>query len=274
MEFNKKVLDCGYVKYINHMGTEETIVEAARMSTNKGFQGWDKDAKFLEFLYRNHHSTPFEMCELAIEISAPIFVIREWHRHRTQSFNEMSGRYTQMPNEHYVPEHGRIALQSTENKQGSGAAMPQEVADAFLKHIKNEQDEIYAKYEADVQAGIAKEVARINTPVSRYSRFRAKANLRNWLHFLKLRKASNAQWEIRQYADAVGEIIEQLWPQTYKLFLEWDLEAKTFSKSEMKEIAFLVSMLESNFGQISQEGLESRLGKSVARDFLLKIRGF
>lgn len=273
MEFEKKVLNHGYVKYIDHMGTEETIVEAARMSTGKGFQGWDKDAGFLSFLYRHHHSTPFEMCELSIEISAPIFVIREWHRHRTQSYNEMSGRYTQMPDEHYIPEASRVALQSVANKQGSGMALTPEDAEQFLAHIKAEQEEIYAQYEKDLGAGIAKEIARINTPVARYSRFRAKANLRNWLNFLRLRKAPNAQWEIRQYADAVGEIIQQLWPQTYKLFVEWDLESVTFSKSEMDIIRGLYAILVKEEGEdIPMELLEERLGKSVAKEFLEKLR--
>lgn len=275
--WQQKVLDKGYVRYVDHMGSDETIIEAARMSTGKGFEGWNPsevcerceqtrsmemaavggtvgvcihtrdgqehvwkkragDAKLLEFLYKNGHHTPFEMCELAIEVQAPIFVFREWMRHRTQSFNEFSARYAQMPNLHYLPEPGRIQRQSTANKQGSAEEYLPETAKNIIGVLRSEQDGIYENYDVFVKDGLAKEVARINTPVSRYSKMRAKTDLRNWLGFLRLRMAPNAQFEIREYANAVAEIIKTLWPRVYELFEEFDLYAVKFSRAEMKRL--------------------------------------
>ena len=228
------VLDHGYVKYVGHMGSDETVIEAARMSTGKGFQRWEKDAKLLDFLYRHHHSTPFEMCELAIEVQAPIFVFREWMRHRTQSYNELSARYTWMPNLHYVPSADRFLPKESSNKQESSEFFAVGTNEDFRELVEKDQQSIYKLYEGMLSAGVPKEVARLNTPVSRYSRMRAKTDLRNWLGFLNLRMRENAQWEIREYAGAVGKIIESIWPRTYALFLEYDLNAKSFSSKELE----------------------------------------
>lgn len=262
-----RVLDHGYVKFIASMGTDETVVEAARMSTGRGFEGWDwwdgtaegnelkspddrdsrgdppdhwkghrpgepRDAKLLEFMYRNRHSTPFEMCELHIEVQAPIMVFREWHRHRTQAYSEFSARYSQMPNLHYVPAPERIQKQSASNRQGSAEPVDPQTAHRILSSFQDEQLGIYRNYDALVEDGIAKEVARLNTPVSRYSKMRAKTDLRNWLGFLQLRMAPNAQWEIRQYANAVAQIVKTIWPRTYALFEEHDLRGLHLSRTE------------------------------------------
>ena len=235
------VLDNGYVKLVDWMGEESSIIEAARMSTNKGFQGWEKDQRLLEYLYKNRHSTPFEMCEMIIEVQAPIFVIREWHRHRTQSYNELSARYTKMPDLHYLPELNRFQAQSTHNKQSSAEPLETNIAKCIQIKMHHEQIELYNNYTEYLKKGLAREVARINTPVSRYSKMRAKSNLRNWLHFLGLRLPENAQWEIRQYAEAVANLIEKLWPRTYKLFLEYDLNKITLSKSEAAELRKLLA---------------------------------
>ena len=219
------VLDHGYVQEIEGWGSDERIIEAARMSTGKGFQGWDTDAKLLAFLYNNKHATPFEMAGLVIEVKAPIFVFREWHRHRTQSYNEMSARYIPLPDENYRPDPvailDRIAAAGA-NKQARGAtdAIPDEwqVSD-WLGALDEAYKRCQAVYESGLVMGIPKEIARLPVPVARYSRMRASANLRNWLAFLTLRMAPNAQWEIRQYANAVAEIIGQRFPRTYALFL-------------------------------------------------------
>lgn len=271
MHFN--VLDHGYVRFVASMGTDESIIEAARMSTDKGFKGWgptfrcrncgggqvggqDKggpflhltecqkpdvylmpgDEKLLEFLYTNSHMSPFEMGELAIEAQAPILVLREWRTHRTQSWNEMSARYTQMPDVHYVPEVERFVSKLSKNKQESSTAMissKPEDAEGWRGLVKKQQAYLYAEYDAMLVGGVPKEVARVNTPVSRYSRVRMKANLRNWLGFLKLRMAPNAQLEIRLYANAVASIVKSLWPRTYALFEEYDLHAMRMSRSEL-----------------------------------------
>lgn len=209
---------------------------------------WQKkqgDEKLLEYLYSHKHMTPFEMCELRFEVKAPIMVFREWATHRTQAhydgeqimtFNEMSARYIQMPNEHYVPE---IRMQDTKNKQGS--ILASEIpglkgTDLMMQVIREEQNVLYENYNDMVSVGVAKEVARINTPVSRYSKMWVKANLRNWLQFLDLRLRKNAQLEIRLYAQAIAEMLKFIYPRTYALFEEHTLHAVTLSRSEVNSI--------------------------------------
>lgn len=257
-----KVLDHGYIRYIEHWGSDERIIESARMSTNKGFQGWGDhrwcecghliadhsgsgrclgrqddggclcnlpnprrgDEKLLRYLYEHAHHTPFEMAGMTIEVQAPIFVFREWHRHRTQSYNEMSARYTVMPNLHYVPSVDRIMQggQGQSNKQGSEqSSISINDAEYVRKWIADKQDQLYQQYITLLDHfKLSRELARINTPVSRYSRMRASANLRNWLAFLTLRMDEHAQWEIRQYANVVGELIATHFPRTWELFVE------------------------------------------------------
>lgn len=223
MQTIKSVLDAGYVSLVETWGSDERIIEAARMSTGKGFEGWEKDEKLLAYLYNNKHSTPFEMAGMVIEVKAPIFVFREWHRHRTQSYNEMSARYIPLPNENYMPSIKRLlagANTATTNKQaqGSGASLTPEEALEWAIELGAAYAHAQAVYEKGIQMGVPKELARLSVPVARYSRMRASANLRNWLAFLTLRKAPNAQWEIRQYADAVGSLIEASFPRTWALF--------------------------------------------------------
>lgn len=221
------VLDHGYVSLVETWGSDESIVEAARMSTGKGFQGWDKDEKFLKFLYDNKHSTPFEMAGAILEIKAPIFIFREWHRHRTQSYNEMSARYVPLPDENYVPSVGRIVAsvmnaQLTKNKQ-EGSDKKVEIfmepeALAIQKYIKENYRLSESGYQGMLAEGLPKELARLVLPVGRYSKMRAGANLRNWLAFLTLRQAPNAQWEIQQYANAVADLLTEKFPKTMELF--------------------------------------------------------
>jgi thymidylate synthase (FAD) len=218
-----KVLDHGYVQLVESYGTDESIIEAAKMSTQKEFRGWDNgESKLLKFLYDHKHMTPFEMCGMIIQVKAPIFVFREWHRHRTQSYNEMSARYIPLPNENYVPEPYRVVAGSkkTANKQASGSKeIDEETAITFCDILV----ESYAKsqnfYEDSIERGVPKELARLCLPVGRYSAMRASANLRNWLAFLTLRMDKSAQWEIRQYANAVGELIGEQFPRTWELFI-------------------------------------------------------
>lgn len=239
------VLDHGYVKYVDSMGTDENVIEAARMSTGRGFEGWEKDAGLLDFLWRKKHSTPFEMVELALEIQAPIMVFREWQRHRTQSYNEFSARYSQMPNLHYLPDPSRLKKQSSNNKQGTGdEEFPQEYIDMTLEELEYEQKQTYSHYEQMLTEGVAKEIARLNTPVSRYSKMRAKANLKNWLGFLNLRLRPNAQFEIRVFAEPVADIIRKLFPRSYDLFEEYDLYGVSFSRTEMAAIRDVIKTIQ------------------------------
>ena len=257
------LLDHGYFQLIEHWGSDERIIEAARMSTNKGFKGWGPvvecskcgigeslidpgrpheyhtpeqticshdmvsrpgDEKLLRYLYENKHSTPFEMAGLTVEIKAPIFVFRQWHRHRTQSYNEMSARYTPLPDEDYLPTVERLMVNSTKNKQAGTAAgavdLTEEDAERFRRALDISYKEAEGLYQEALKAGVPKELARIHLPVARYSRMRASANLRNWLAFLTLRMDSHAQYEIRVYAEAVGSVVQAVFPRTYALFLE------------------------------------------------------
>jgi thymidylate synthase (FAD) len=257
-----KVLDHGYLKKVEHWGSDERIVEAARMSTDKGFLGWGTeetclscdgsgtgekmrghgpgslcpdcqgrkrrinepgDEKLLRFLWENKHATPFEMAGLTIEVMAPIFVFREWHRHRTQSYNEMSARYIPLPDVNYIPSVERLMLNAVgANKQAGtvkdAAALTEEGAEWFRTQLGESYRDSESLYQKALQRGVPKELARVHIPVGRYSRMRASANLRNWLAFLTLRIDSKAQWEIRQYANEVGNVIAQTFPRTWALF--------------------------------------------------------
>ncbi len=253
------VLDHGYIEPIEHWGSDERIIEAARMSTGKGFLGWGPetqceycggyeadsssdcagsfgghnfgpfgkpgDEKLLRFLWENRHHTPFEMAGLTFEIKAPIFVFREWHRHRTQSYNEMSARYTPLPNENYIPSVERLMLNASGTNRQAGTvagadALTVERADRFRSVMQTHYDECELIYQDALRDGVPKELARIHLPVGRYSRMRASANLRNWIGFLTLRLDSAAQWEIRQFAIAVGQAVAERFPRTWILFSE------------------------------------------------------
>lgn len=266
------VLDHGYVKYIEHWGCDERIIESARMSTGKGFLGWgpwpcetchgtgeelartvegwlgngqgeahaytqkcttckgsgkvEGDERLLRYLYTHHHDTPFEFAGLIIEVQAPIMVFREWHRHRTQSYNEMSARYTPLPDLNYRPTTERCLMVSNTNKQ-AGAASDNELTHDQVLDWLSLLDGLYHQaqevYQLGLEMGLPKEIARLPVPVGRYSRMRASACLRNWLAFLTLRSdivpsGRFAQWEIRQFANPVGSIIQNCFPRTYELF--------------------------------------------------------
>lgn len=238
------LLDHGYVQFIESWGSDERIIEAARMSTNKGFQGWgckgnetgfhtcglpvdgckeSGDEKLLAYLWNNKHATPFEMAGMVVEVQAPIFVFREWHRHRTQSYNELSARYTPLPDVNYIPTVERLMVGSdSSNKQAGrvdGAKALEAVdAEVFQFQLRDHYSNAEHMYQSALAHGVPKELARIGLPVGRYSRMRASANLRNWFAFLTLRCAPNAQYEIRVYANAVGQFIERSFPRTWELF--------------------------------------------------------
>ncbi len=249
------VLDHGYLDLVETWGSDERIVEAARMSTGKGFLGWGPvcevcgepqmegmthdmcmrhqcggrvrklgDEKLLRYLWEHKHATPFEMAGMVIEVQAPIFVFREWHRHRTQSYNEMSARYVPLPDVNYVPSVERLLVNSKTNKQAGTAAGAAELTEWKAKAFQDALLGVYRNaeklYQEALAAGVPKELARVHLPVGRYSRMRASANLRNWLAFLTLRMDPAAQWEIRQYANAVGELIAERFPRTWELFAE------------------------------------------------------
>jgi thymidylate synthase (FAD) len=222
-----QILDKGYIKLVESWGSDESVIEAARMSTGKGFNGWGTpdqpgDEKLLGYLYDNKHHTPFEMAGMIIEIKAPIFVFREWHRHRTQSYNEMSARYIPLPDENYIPSIERMmdganAITANKQAQGSGGLTCIQ-AEVWRDKLIRSYEDAQETYEYGLRIGIPKELSRLPVPVARYSHMRASASLRNWMAFLTLRSHPAAQYEIRVYADAVGAFIEERFPQTWKLF--------------------------------------------------------
>lgn len=222
-----QVLDHGYVQLIESWGSDARIIESARMSTGKGFLGWgdaDKpgDEKLLAYLYNNKHHTPFEMAGIVIEVKAPIIVFREWHRHRTQSYNEMSARYVPLPDENYVPTIARCMQTNSSNHQANSVNGKEPTHDEIALWLMNLELAYRAAqtvYEHGLTIGIPKELARLSVPVARYSVMRASANLRNWIAFLTLRQDMSAQYEIRQYADQVAKLIELQFPRTYELYM-------------------------------------------------------
>lgn len=249
-----QVLDHGYVEPVEHWGSDARIIEAARMSTQKGFEGWGPrcedcdridasglapfeetpcrhdlprrpgDEKLLAYLWKNNHATPFEMAGLVVEVQAPIFVFREWHRHRTQSFNEASARYAPLPALDYVPTVERsIRGGGHITKQAASVAGTAFTADD-AREMRADFEEHYARTETLYQKwlvrGAPKELARLPMAVGRYSKMRASANLRNWLAFLTLRDDPKAQFEIQEYARAVGSLIAKNFPRTHALWTE------------------------------------------------------
>lgn len=254
-----KVLDNGYLRFVEAWGHgdagedldmqqvdyEVGIVEAARQSTQGNFRGWEEDEKLLKTLYLSdpQHATPFEFSGMTLEMQMPVIVFREWHRHRTQSYNEMSARYAPMPDTHYIPdwqglvERGERAEKSR-NKQEKGTHPWNK--EAAKKWLAIELPDLYLSseycYKKGLQAGVPKELARLAVTVGRYSRQRASANLRNWLAFVTLRFDPSAQWEIRQYAVCVAEIISKVFPRTWKLYLERGSVAHKLKKVSDKEL--------------------------------------
>lgn len=239
------VLDKGFVRLVDSMGDDSSIVQAARISYNQGLKNPKEDEALIRYMMRHHHMTPFEMVEFKFHVKMPIFVARQWHRHRTASINEVSGRYTALKDEFYVPEEKDITKQSGSNKQGGS---DESLEDSYFlkKGFYLEQQEIYEGYKEKIKTGLRKELARINLPVSLYTEFYWKVNLRNLLHFLGLRMDSHAQYEIREYADKMGLIVNDIVPIAYQCFLDYQFNALTLTVYDLKAISIIRSKLYSS----------------------------
>lgn len=222
-----KVLDHGYAALVETWGSDSRVIEAARMSTDGSFRGWDTDQRLLRYLWEHKHHTPFEMGGMVVEVQAPIFVAREWFRHRTQSFNELSGRYSTLPDLFYYPSIERLMTgkQSQKNHQGSEGGFSKVEAINIRQDIIEATTAARGVYESLLSKGVSRELARLVVPVNQFTRFRASANLRNWLAFLALRLDEGAQWEIRQFATALGTIVSEKFPRTWELFREENVKA-------------------------------------------------
>lgn len=209
-----KVLDYGHVRLVDSMGSDLSIVRSARVSYNAVWRtGEDegKDAKLIQYLIKNRHSTPFESVTFTFDVKAPIFVFRQWHRHRTWAYNEMSARYTELPEEFYVPDAAQITTQSTSNKQmRTDEAHPK--AEDFRALMRLTNEEAFVTYRALLEDGCPRELARSVLPVATYSQMFGTVNLHNLFHFLGLRLHAHAQYEIRVYAQAMLDLIRPICP--------------------------------------------------------------
>ena len=230
-----KVLDHGFVRLVDFMGDDGAIVQAARVSYGKGTKKVSRDRELIRYLLGHQHTSPFEMVELKFHVKLPIFVARQWIRHRTANVNEYSGRYSVMKEEFYQPEADQIRLQSEVNKQGrSETEAPEGLREDFVGHAADIQKQVYQKYNHYVAAGLARELARINLPLSLYTEWYWKIDLHNLLHFLRLRMDPHAQYEIRQYAIVMAEMVKAICPISWEAFEDYVLNAQRFSAVELK----------------------------------------
>ena len=238
------VLDHGFVRAIDYMGDDGAIVQAARVSYGQGTKHVSNDAGLIRYLMRHWHSTPFEMCEIKLHVKLPVFVARQWIRHRTANVNEYSARYSILDREFYIPAPEHLAAQSTVNNQGRGAVLEGEEAARVLQILREDADRAYDHYEGmlsqDGQDGLARELARMNLPANVYTQWYWKIDLHNLFHFLRLRADAHAQYEIRVYADAICEMVKAWVPLAYAAFEDYRLGSVQFSA---KGVAALKRML-------------------------------
>ncbi len=229
------VLDHGFVRVVDYMGDDAAICQAARVSYGKGTKSVQNDAGLIRYLMRHWHSTPFEMCEIKLHVKLPVFVARQWIRHRTANVNEYSARYSILDREFYIPAPDALAAQSVVNNQGRGAALQGDEAARVLRLLTEDANRAYDSYEAmisqDGQQGLARELARMNLPANIYTQWYWKTDLHNLLHFLRLRADTHAQYEIRVYAEAICKIVADWVPLTWAAFDDYRLGGAALSRT-------------------------------------------
>lgn len=267
------VLDHGFVRVIDYMGTDSSIVQAARVSYGKGTKKVNEDAGLINYLLRHRHTTPFEMCEIKFHIKLPIFIARQWIRHRTANVNEYSGRYSIMDKEFYIPAPEHLAAQSKINHQGRGDVLEGEEAHRVLQLLKQDATQAYSHYEEmlnldanenildESKIGLARELARMNLSLNFYTQWYWKIDLHNLLHFLSLRADSHAQYEIRVYAEAMLSVLKAWLPITYSAFMDYRVGGASFSA---KGLAIVKDMIAGK--QVSQE--QSGMSKGEWRELM------
>ena len=228
-----QVLDHGFVRVIDYMGDDAAIVQAARVSYGRGTKAVQNDEGLIRYLMRHWHSTPFEMCEIKLHVKLPVFVARQWIRHRTANVNEYSARYSILDREFYIPAPEQLAAQSTVNNQGRGAVLSGLEAAKVLEILKRDAAQCYDDYEAmlsqDGQQGLARELARMNLPANIYTQWYWKTDLHNLFHFLRLRADAHAQYEIRVYAEAIAACVKDWVPAAYAAFEDYRMGGVTLS---------------------------------------------
>ena len=231
------VLDHGFIRVIDYMGDDAAIVQAARVSYGQGTKKVNDDSGLIRYLMRHWHSTPFEMCELKLHVKLPVFVARQWIRHRTANVNEYSARYSILDREFYIPAEDKLAAQSASNNQGRGSVLEGAEAAEVLEILKADSGRAYDNYQrmlsTDDRQGLARELARMNLPMNIYTQWYWKVDLHNLFHFLRLRADLHAQYEIRVYADAICEMVRAWVPAAYRAFEDYRLDAQQFSGPAM-----------------------------------------
>jgi thymidylate synthase (FAD) len=237
-----KCLDHGFVRLVDVMGDDGSIVQAARVSYGKGTKTLREDRGLIRYLLRHKHTTPFEMVEFKFHIKLPIFIARQWIRHRTANVNEYSGRYSEMKDEFYTPAMDQIRPQSTMNRQGRSEEKMED-ADAQYIHDKlsTTQSDLFGGYQDLLERGLAREIARINLPLSNYTEWYWKIDLHNLFHFLRLRIDDHAQYEIRVFAEAMANIVKETVPVAWEAFEDYVLNSRNFTAGELSVLSNLLN---------------------------------
>jgi len=247
------VLDHGFIRVIDYMGDDSSIVQAARVSYGKGTKKVSTDSGLIKYLMRHWHSTPFEMCEIKYHVKLPIFIARQWIRHRTANVNEYSARYSILDKEFYLPEPNHLAAQSKNNRQGRGDILQGEQAKKVLDLLKGDAERTYDNYENmlnerydgsvidESQNGLARELARMNLTLGTYTQWYWKTDLLNLMNFLRLRADHHAQYEIRAYADVMLDTLKRWVPITYEAFLDYRVGGTEVSSKGKKVLKRLIN---------------------------------
>ena len=271
-----EVLDHGFVRVIDYMGDDSSVVQSARVSYGKGTKKISNDKGLIKYLMRHRHSTPFEMCEIKFHIKLPIFIARQWIRHRTANVNEYSARYSILDKEFYIPSAENLAAQSQINNQGRGDALTDDEASNVIQILKNDAEQTYANYETllnenssggvldEGKSGIARELARMNLTLNTYTQWYWKIDLNNLLHFLALRADDHAQYEIRVYADVMLDLVKKWVPLTYEAFEDYRMGGTELSA---KEIKLMRKLLKGEKVSFEEEGLSKREWSELQRKF-------
>ena len=260
------VLDHGFIRVVDYMGNDSAVVQAARVSYGAGTRKVREDQGLIRYLIRHRHTTPFEMCEIKFHVKLPIFVARQWIRHRTANINEYSARYSILDNEFYIPAPEHLARQSSTNRQGRGSVLEGSQALTVMRMLRDDATRAHAHYvemmdisgaeedQAD-SPGLARELARMNLTLNFYTQWYWKVNLHNFMHFLSLRGDQHAQYEIRAYANVMLEILKKWVPDTFDAFSDYRLGATELSA---KSIIVLRKMLAGEKVVQSDSGLSKR----------------
>jgi len=247
------ILDHGFIRVIDYMGDDTSIVQAARVSYGKGTKKVSTDSGLIKYLMRHWHSTPFEMCEIKYHVKLPIFIARQWIRHRTANVNEYSARYSILDKEFYLPAVENLAAQSQSNRQGRGDVLTGDQAKKVLDLLKKDAEQTYDNYETmlnerydgsvidEKQVGLARELARMNLTLNTYTQWYWKTDLLNLMNFLRLRADYHAQYEIRAYADAMLDTVKKWVPITYEAFMDYRVGGTEVSSKGKKIIQKLIS---------------------------------